>query len=92
MMEDNTAMFVKPMDTKRESTIFNTSVRGWIALVLSLILSLCVVMVVVAPFFKVQIPEGTSAPLVTLFISGFTAAITHYFQQGSKEGQHLVPK
>lgn len=85
-------MFVKPMDTKRESTIFNTSVRGWIALVLALMLSLCLILVVVAPYFNVVIPEGISSPLVTLFISGFTAAITHYFQQGSKEGQHLVPK
>lgn len=86
-MDDNTAMFIKPI--KSESTIFNTSVRGWIALVLALILSLCLVLIVVAPFFNIVIPEGTSSPLVTLFISGFTAAITHYFQQGSKEGQHI---
>lgn len=87
-MDDNTMMLAKgAAPRKNESTIFNTSVRGWIALVLALILSLCLVLIVIAPFFGVVIPDGTSSPLVTLFISGFTAAITHYFQQGSKEGQ-----
>lgn len=88
MMDDNTVMLSKSdLTPKGESRIFNTSVRGWVALVLALVLSLCLILIVVAPYFKVEIPEGTSSPLVTLFISGFTAAITHYFQQGSKEGQ-----
>lgn len=88
-MDDETIILNKGdvNPSRRQSTIFNTSVRGWIALALALMLSLCLLLIVVAPYFKVQIPDVTATPLVTLFISGFTAAITHYFQQQSKEGQ-----
>ena len=85
MPEDNTMMLKKA--DGQESKIFNTSVRGWIALIGMAGLSAFIGLIVVAPYFSVEIPQSISNQLVTLFISSVTAAIVHYFQQGSKEGQ-----
>lgn len=73
-----------------QSKIFNTSVRGWIALVLSLVLGLSVLIIIIAPFFKVEVSERVSDQLLVLFASGFGAAINAYFNSQSKEGQKPV--
>jgi hypothetical protein len=83
-MEDQTTMIGKP---DAQSRIFNTSVRGWIALCLAVALCLTVFLIVVAPYFSVTIPDRVSDQLIALFSAGFGAAVTQYFNQKSKEGQ-----
>lgn len=83
MAEDNTIMLSKG----GQSTIFNTSIRGWIALILAIGLTFCVFLVVIAPYFKIEMPKEVSQTVLTLFTTGMTAAWTHYFHQQSKEGQ-----
>lgn len=89
MAEDVTQHFEK--DKKKEpaseSKIFNTSVRGWIALILALSLSLSMLSMIVAYCFGVKIPPEIAATMLTLFTGAVTGALTHYFQQRSKEGQ-----
>lgn len=83
-MEEETAVFVK---SEPQSKIFNTSVRGWIALLLAGSLSISLFMIVVAPFVDVSMPERISDQLIALFSAGFGSAVTQYFNQKSKEGQ-----
>jgi len=83
-MDDNTQIFKKEQ-SQPQPQAQPTSVRGWIALILSVGLFIVVLLIVVAPFFKIEIPKDLSSTVITLFATGFTAAITHYFQ--SKEGQ-----
>lgn len=87
MAEDNTVIMTKA--GKGQSTIFNTSVRGWIALGLSFGLTLLIALIVLAPYFGVKIDADVKSPIVTLFVASVSSAITHYFQQQSKEGQKL---
>ena len=82
-MEDDTMHMTKPT----QSTIFNTSVRGWIALLLTVALCCAVALIVIAPFVQVTMPEVVTNQLLTLFGAGFGAAVTNYFHQVSKEGQ-----
>lgn len=51
-------------------------------------LAVAVLLVVLAPFFGVVISDGIATTMTTLFATGFTGAITYYFQQASKEGQN----
>lgn len=95
-MEDETMHFPKPgaqpsgssdaPHQPSQSRIFNTSVRGWIALILAVVLGIALMLVVIAPFVGVTMPETTATTITTLFASGFTAAVTYYFQQAQKEG------
>lgn len=71
------------------STILNTSVRGWIALILCIALSISILIVVTAPFMNVVISDRVSDQLVAMFATGFGGAVTQYFHQGSKEGQRI---
>lgn len=87
MAEDSTMLLNKPGSGPVQSTIFNTSIRGWIALILAVVLGLAFLMTVLAPFFGVKMPEGISGSVVALFAAGFTAAVNHYFDQKLKEGQ-----
>lgn len=81
-MEDETIFTKKP-----QSTIFSTSVRGWIALLLSAALSVSILLIVLASFIEVPIPDPVSSQLLALFSAGFGSAVTQYFNQISREGQ-----
>ncbi len=88
MADDVTGFVVKtPATTPKESTIFNTSIRGWIALALALGLTISMVCMMLAYCFSVKIPPEVAATVMTLFTSAVSASITHYFQQHSREGQ-----
>lgn len=87
MPEDNTMQFQKTDAGPQQSKIFNTSVRGWIALIGMVTLSVLVLLIVLAPYRGVEVPTTTSSTLIGLFVSSVTAAIIQYFPQGSKEGQ-----
>ena len=94
-MDDETVMIGKdppaPVESKGEdlppSKIFNTSVRGWIALLLSLTLGGCMLTIVIAPYFNVQVNDRLSDQLLALFSAGFGGAVSQYFNQKSREGQ-----
>jgi len=87
MPEESTIMLAKPGQRPVQSTIFNTSIRGWIALILALGLTLSLVLLVVGYLFGVKPPVEIVTSLMTLFSAGFMSAVTHYFQQNSREGQ-----
>ena len=92
-MDDETIHITKeapPSTSEKElgsSKIFNTSVRGWIALALTMVLGLSVLAVVAAPFFGANVESAISDQLLTLFTAGFGGAVMQYFNQRSKEGQ-----
>ena len=84
-MTEETTVFEK--EKTSPSKIFNTSVRGWIALALALCLCLCILLIVFGAFMGIEVGDRISDPLITLFSTGFGSAVTQYFHQRSREGQ-----
>ena len=91
-MIDETIHLRKEEEQPPQSKIFNTSVRGMIALLLSVALILGVALIVIAPFFGVQMPDRVSDQILMLFATGFGAAVGQYFNSQSKEGQKPAVK
>lgn len=83
-MEEDTIHIKKE---EAPSKIFNTSVRGWIALVLTVVLGATIFLIVASSFFGVSIESRVSDQLIALFSAGFGGAVTQYFNQKSREGQ-----
>lgn len=89
-MEDNTQVFrtddprggAKPL-TKGESTILNISVRGVIALLLSIGMIAAVAMVLMFP----SVADQDRTFILGAFAGAVSQALTHYFSQKSTEGQ-----
>lgn len=72
---------------KSESTIFNTSVRGWMAMIMVLAISVAMLLVVMAPYFDVSIPTSMEASVIPMFAGLASVIAKEYFNQKSTEGQ-----
>ena len=90
MDEETTIIRKSDTQEKPQSTLFNTSVRGWIALILSGTLSLTILLIVLGPFIDITVPDRVSDQLIALFSAGFGSAVTQYFQMKSREGQKVL--
>lgn len=101
MAEDNKAFTTndpaggaKPMNAGTtlklgQSTIFNTSVRGWIALIMGAGLTAAVLMIIVGELMGKPVTAAVGTLLLTCFVSSISQAITHYFQTKTTEGQKI---
>lgn len=88
---DDPAGGAKPAPRHRGSTIFNTSVRGWISLMLVAAISLAMFAIVIAPYFGVSIPTSMEASVIPMFAGTASVVLKEYFQIKSREGQSEQP-
>lgn len=101
MSEDNTQQFYRtddpaggalPPTKSGGSKIFNTSVRGWIALIMAIGLIAAVLIIVVGSGFQLAIPSNVESQILAVFntVAGFI--LKDYFTLRSREGQSQQPQ
>lgn len=82
MAEDQTNFVVKPEDTNGHSKVLNVSIRGWIALILTI--TVCLVGLQGFIFALVQVTGVEAIKVEEPLYSAFLIALGFYFGQNKK--------